>query len=111
MTGSKPEFKSISPFRLPTDAVDDYARERNIPSTVFPQNSKPVAVKAADPLKSLAKFSFDVSEDVAHRVKQRALDDRCTIRAIILKALSRYGIEVSPEDMIDDGRKRNRSAI
>ena len=111
MTASKLEFKSISPFKMPTNAVDDYARERNIPSTVFPQKSQPVAVKAVEPMRGLAKFSFDVSEDVAHRVKQRALDDRCTIRAIILKALSQYGIEVSSEEMVDDGRKKSRSIV
>jgi hypothetical protein len=48
---------------------------------------------------------------VAHRVKQRALDERRTIRAVVLQALSQYGIEIQPEDMVDDGRKKSRVVI
>jgi hypothetical protein len=110
MTANKPEFKAFTPFKVPTEAVEDFAKEHNIPSTVFPKKAKLVAVKTAEPVKSFAKFSFDIPEDVAHRVKQRALDERRTIRALVLQALAQYGIEIRPEDMVDDGRKKNRSA-
>jgi hypothetical protein len=111
MTASKPTFKEFSPFKVPTEAVEDFAKEHNIPSTVFPQKSKPTLVKVPQPSGAVAKFGFHIPEDVAHRLKQRALDERSTVRAVVLKALAQYGIEVAPEDMVDDGRKKNRKAV
>jgi hypothetical protein len=110
---AKPEFKSISPFKVPSEAVNDYAKERNIPETVFPQ-SKPAPVKAVAketaPSLVLAKLSIDVPEDVMYDIKQKALDERRSIRSLVLHALKQYGIEVREEDLVDDGRKRSRSA-
>ncbi|WP_088343920.1 MULTISPECIES: hypothetical protein [Rhodomicrobium] len=111
MTASKPEFKAFSPFKVPTEAVEDFAKEHNIPSTVFPKKNKPTLVKAPQPTGPSAKFGFHIPEDVAHRLKQRALDDRCTVRAVVLKAMAQYGIEVAPEDIVDDGRRKNRNAL
>ncbi len=104
---AKPEFKSISPFKVPTDAVDDYAKERNIPSTVFPQGS--AVVRPEKPASTIVKLSLEVPEYVVDRLKRKALDERRTHRALVLHALAKYGIEIAPEDLIDDGRKRAKA--
>ena len=101
---AKPEFKSITPFKVPTEAVDDYAKERNIPSTVFPQSS--TAVRAEKPATNIVKLSLEVPEYVVDRLKRKALDEKRTHRALVLHALAKYGIEIAPEDLIDDERKK-----
>ena len=105
MTASKPDFKSISPFKVPTEAVDDYATRRNIPTTVFPQ-----AVSEAQPALAtkLVKLSIDVPDYVMKRLKQRALDEDRSHRCVVLRALRQYGIAVAEEDLIDDGRRNSR---
>jgi hypothetical protein len=101
---AKPEFKSITPFKVPTEAVDDYAKERNIPSTVFPQSS--TAARAEKPTTTIVKLSLEVPEYVVDRLKRKALDEKRTHRALVLHALAKYGIEIAPEDLIDDERKK-----
>ena len=105
MTASKPDFKSISPFKVPTEAVDDYATRRNIPTTVFPQ-----AVPEAQPASAtkLVKLSVDVPDYVMKRIKQRAPDEDRSHRCLVLRALRQYGIDVAEEDLIDDGRRNSR---
>ena len=102
---AKPDFKSITPFKVPTKEVDDYAKERNIPSTVFPQSS---AAARPAPAANMVKLSLEVPEYVVDRLKRKALDEKRTHRALVLHALAKYGIEIAPEDLIDDGRKKGK---
>lgn len=104
---AKPEFKQISPFKVSQEEIKNFAEERNIPTTVFPKKAKPTLVKAPETPKASVKFTFDIPEDLMLRMKQRALDERRTIRSLVLQALAQYGIEVRPEDMVDDRRRRN----
>jgi hypothetical protein len=108
MTANKPEFKSFSPFKVPTEAVDDYATRRNIPTTVFPQAVPDV--QPAPAATRLVKLSVDVPDYVMKRLKQRALDEDRSHRALVLRALMQYGIEVTEEDVIDDRRRNNKQA-
>ena len=111
MAANKPELKPLSPWKVPREAVDEVVTEHNIPSIVFPNPSKLRAVKNAEPAESLSKFSFDIPEEVAHQVRQRALDDRCTNQVVVMKALSAYGFNIPPEAMVDKRRKKNRKAV
>jgi hypothetical protein len=104
---AKPEFKSMNPFKVPTDAVDNYAKQRNIPSTVFPQSS--AAARTEKPASNIVKLSLEVPEYVVDRLKRKALDERRTHRALVLHALAKYGIEIAPEDLVDDGRKKGKA--
>ena len=70
---AKPDFKSITPFKVPTKEVDDYAKERNIPSTVFPQSS---AAERPAPAANMVKLSLEVPEYVVERLKRKALDEK-----------------------------------
>ena len=107
MTASKPDFKSISPFKVPTEAVDDYATRRNIPTTVFPQAVPEAQHRPASATK-LVKLSVDVPDYVMKRLKQRALDEDRSHRCLVLRALRQYGVDVAEEDLIDDGRRNSR---
>jgi len=49
-----------------------------------------------------------VPEYVVERLKRKALDEKRTHRALVLHALAKYGIEIAPEDLIDDGRKKGK---
>jgi hypothetical protein len=115
MTG-KPEFKPMSPFKIPTAAVDTCAEQQNIPSTVFPQSGKKpklVSVKkeAAEPVSEWVTVTLKIPESVDRQLKRKAFDDRCTNQAVVLKALAAYGIDVPSEAMVDDRRRKNRSAF
>jgi hypothetical protein len=55
---------------------------------------------------TIVKLSLEVPEYVVDRLKRKALDEKRTHRALVLHALARYGIEIAPEDLIDDGRKK-----
>jgi hypothetical protein len=51
-----------------------------------------------------------VPDYVMKRLKQRALDEDRSHRALILRALKQYGIEVAEEDVIDDRCRNSKQA-
>jgi hypothetical protein len=107
---AKPDFKQISPFKVSPEEVTSYAKERNIPTMEFPKKSKPVAVKVVELARATSKkYTIDFPDEVMRQLKRRSFEKERTIRSIVLEALSQYGIEVRPEDMVEDGRKRAKA--
>ena len=114
MTG-KPEFKPMSIYKVPVEAVDNFAQQHNIPTTVFPQSSKkpklvPTKQQVAEPASEWVTVTLKIPESVDRQLKRKAFDDRCTNQAVVLKALAACGIDVPAEAMVDDRRKKNRAA-
>ncbi|WP_155942379.1 hypothetical protein [Rhodomicrobium vannielii] len=53
---------------------------------------------------------MEVPDYVMKKLKQRALDEERSLRAVVLRALHQHGIEVAENDFIDDGRRKERIA-
>ncbi|ADP70714.1 hypothetical protein Rvan_1459 [Rhodomicrobium vannielii ATCC 17100] len=62
------------------------------------------------PAAKLVKLSVEVPDYVMKKLKQRALDEERSLRAVVLRALHQHGIEVAENDFIDDGRRKERIA-
>jgi hypothetical protein len=106
---NKPEFAAITPFKVPADAVDDYAKKRNIPTQVFPHTAEIAKTGLPPPTAEIVKLSLDVPKYVMKTLRQRGLDEDRSVRAVVLRALKQSGIDIAEEDLFDDGRRRSET--
>lgn len=116
--GSKPSLV-IAPidFDAATRAVDTFSQKRNIPSMIFPENaakregaaapepSVQPAVIALPPSRRVQRIPVELPQYVVDDIKRRALDGRCSARHVVMRALRAYGVHISEEDMVEDGRR------
>lgn len=94
------------------DAAKSFAKQNGVPSTTFPSQDQahgeggqqppvptPRLRKATSPLNAI------VPTYVMKQIKDRCTNDDVTMRFLVLIALRSIGIDVKPEDMVEDGRR------
>lgn len=104
-------------FDVATRAVDKFSQERKIPSMVVTapaekdRGSSPLPV-ASEPApsethkrRSVQRIPVELPDYAFQDLKRRALDNRCSARHLIMRALRAYGIHIDDEDMPEDGRR------
>lgn len=104
-------------FDAATRAVDNFSQKRNIPSMIFPEAtargegpptvepSAQPAVVVLPPSRRVQRIPVELPQYVVDDIKRRALDGRCSARHIVMRALRAYGVHISDDDMIEDGRR------
>jgi len=104
-------------FDAATRAIDKFSHERKIPSMVvttaaekergadaLPVASEPAPAETRK-RRSIQRIPVELPYYAFEDLKRRALDNRCSARHIIMKALRAYGIHIDDEDMPEDGRR------
>lgn len=57
-------------------------------------------------------MNLELPDYVMRALKEAALDDDCSVRHVIMRALAKDGIPIQPSDMIADGRRlRGKNAL
>lgn len=101
-------------FDVATRAVDKFAKEREIPTMVFPADreeqgrvAEAVAAPVAKARKTVRRVPVELPDYAYEEIRRRALAGRCSARHIIMKALQVYGVTIAEDDMPEDGRRLN----
>ena len=100
-------------FDAATRAVDKFAKEREIPTMVFPEQEEKGRAAAPPPpipakiRKPVTRVPLELPDYAYDEIRRRALAGRCSARYIIMKALQVYGIAIAESDMPEDGRRRS----
>jgi hypothetical protein len=104
-------------FDAATRAIDKFSHERKIPSMVVTAPAEKERGADAEPVatqptpsethkrRSIQRIPVELPDYAIQDLKRRALDNRCSARHIIMKALRVYGIHIDDEDMPEDGRR------
>jgi hypothetical protein len=105
-------------FDVATRAIDKFSHERKIPSMVvappaeqergadaLPAASGEPAPAETRKRRSIQRIPVELPDYAFQDLKRRALDNRCSARHIVMKALRAYGIHIDDEDMPEDGRR------
>lgn len=83
----------------------DESKEEPRPS---PSRKSPAIKKSAPaskPVEPAIRLSVMVPAYLSDAVNLRAASERSTVRHIVMQALSAFGFEVNPADLIPDGRR------
>lgn len=121
MAESKKPFLSIA-ADVDDSALEAMARTKGVPAMidarVLPREHREeqgrgvVAEPEAPPRPRLSYIKAAIPDYALTELKTRALKDGVTVNHLILKALSRIGIAILPEHMVEDGRRlRGRKAL
>lgn len=106
-------FKSMTPVE-PTDAqITAFAQQRGVPAiraavpemtTVAPLDTTSAPAEVVESI----RLALEVPLYLSDALKRRALDERCSTRFLILKAIRDAGFHINETDMIADGRRVRR---
>lgn len=121
MAESKKPFLSIA-ADVDDSALEAMARTKGVPAMVdaraLPREHReeqgrgPLAEPEGAVRPRLSYIKAAIPDYALTELKTRALKDDVTVNHLILKALSRMGIAILPEHMVEDGRRlRGRNAL
>lgn len=103
---SKPAFRPIAPLDVDDDALDDLNSRLGVPTMVksadkpsrqAAEPSRQQAVKTASPQQ---KLTVRIPDYLVHALKQNALNERTTVRHLVLLALQGAGYTVQADDLL-----------
>lgn len=113
-----PVFKKHAlgaPPVIQNPAVEAHVKERNVPSTVFPQDAPPAVASVLLPEKTKAprrpapspthRLAVELPDYICREIGKRVVDHNTTKRFVILKALQAAGFTVKDADLYEDGRR------
>lgn len=122
MSSTKRAFEPMG-LELDEDArIDAYAAQQGIPDL---RKAAPVAAPVAPsraavaasadsqepaPRAELRTYNFELPAYALQALKQKALDEGVSVRHIVMRGLVKEGIEIAAQDLVEDGRRRPRSA-
>ena len=107
---SKPNFRPITPLDANDDELDRVNERLGVPTMVRPQQTAVVtasrqAAKTASrqpvtPPRQHQKLTVRIPGYLSDALKQQALDQRTTVRNLLLRALQKDGYTVEPADLM-----------
>lgn len=107
-------LKAIN-FEDTARAVEDFAKENNVPSLTFPKgaakegeraSAEAKAPEAIRPKVVMKRLPMVVPEYVIDSLKHRAAQNKgASVRFVVLSALKAYGIEVRDDELVKDKRR------
>ena len=93
---SKPSFKSIKDTPVVSDQqLHEYSREKGVPS---------LQTSHATPTKT-KRLNLEVPEYLMIQLKTRAVQENCTVRHLVMKALLQADYDIQEQDMTSDKRR------
>lgn len=98
-------FKPIADTGPTDDQIAAFAQRRGVPSLQPVATTDTVPAKSVAPTAAQARMALDLPAYLHDALKRRALDERCSTRFVILKALRNAGFDVADGDMVADGRR------
>jgi hypothetical protein len=129
---SRPHFRQIAaPLPVDDDALAKLADRLSVPQLVTPDPKPPIADEiptvdkpnpeprpstrprpdkrtSAQKKRSsveMMKFSAKIPVYVSQAINQRAAQERCTVRHLLLQGMRAIGIAIEDADLIPDGRR------
>lgn len=126
MTTKQPAFKrigiikskprSIDEVLAPMAAVEQFAKETNVPAIVFPADQQPDSAKvepAAPKVRAKreqgpspsVRFSVEVPDYLHQELLKRGATQRVTRRYLVLQAFRDAGYLIKDVDLTEDGRR------
>lgn len=110
MSAKKP-FKSISapaPAKPSVKDVAQFAAERapSLATSIAERPATEIGPAPAEqggadekPKPKLARLNLEIPASLRPQIRQRALDEDCTIVAVVLRALAKDGFDIAEEDL------------
>ena len=102
------QFKSLTPIEPTDDDIAAFAQRRGVPAIQAVMPAGVEAPKSEPDLAPSTRLALDVPIYLSDQLKRRALDERCSTRFIILKAIRAAGFDINDTDLIADGRRIRR---
>jgi hypothetical protein len=111
----RPAFQSIELDPI-DERIEARAAAKGIPTLVSP-DIQPIDVsqtasampgpsqERGTPRSRMKSSKMEFPDYLMHALKQRALDDNCSVRFLLLQALRASGFTIDDADMIEDGRR------
>lgn len=110
----RPNFRPIQPLDVDDSALERVNDALAVPTMVraapksAPQVAPPAAPRAIaikSPPRREEKLTTRLPGYLVDAMKTRALEQRSTVRHVMLKALRDAGFAIQPEDLVPDARK------
>lgn len=108
-----PMFRSIAePLDVDDAALDRVNSELGVPTLTRPvannrrgKTKEPMAAKALPVRSPLEKLTIELPGYLMDALRRSALDERTTVRHVVMLALKANGFEVLEPDLVPDGRR------
>lgn len=99
---SKPQYRPIAPLDVDDAALERVNESLGVPTMVRPQPNaaEPTRRRAVKPPRRQRKLTIRAPEPVIDTLKLDALNQRTTVRNLILQSLRASGYAVIDEDLL-----------
>jgi len=103
---SKPNFRPIAPLDVDDNELDRVNERLGVPTMVRPPSkSSQQAVTTANrhavkPSRRQQKLTVRIPDYLVHEMKHKAVEQRTTVRYLVLLALQKAGYTVEPVDLL-----------
>lgn len=99
---SKPNFRPIAPLDVDDDALERVNERLGVPTMVRPaaKAAETASRHAVMPPRRKQKLTVRIPCYVVDELKQKALDQRLTVRQLVLLALQKDGYTVEASDLL-----------
>lgn len=107
---SKPNFRPIAPLDVDDEALERVNDRLNVPvmvrspaSAVLPSSRKTADTAGRQAVRTASKqtkVTMRVPEYLVDALKRNALDQRTTLRQLVMLALQKVGYAIKPEDLL-----------
>ena len=107
-------FRSIAePLDVDDAALDRINHELGVPTLTRPvansgrrKSREPIPAKAALVRPALEKLTIELPAYLMDALRRSALDERTTVRHVVMLALQQKGFKVEDSDLVPDGRRQ-----
>ncbi|MEQ1647051.1 MAG: hypothetical protein ABL901_03495 [Hyphomicrobiaceae bacterium] len=107
-------FRSIAePLDVDDAALDRLNGELGVPTLTHSvanvrreKSREPLPAKAAPVRSSLEKLTIELPSYLMDALRRSALDERTTVRHVVMLALQKKGFKVEKSDLVPDGRRQ-----
>ena len=103
---SKPNFRPIAPLDANDDELDRVNERLGVPTMVRPpvKPSQQAAVtasrQAVKPPRRQQKLTVRIPDYLVHELKHKAVEERTTVRHLVLLAMQKAGYRVEAADLL-----------
>ena len=101
---ARPQFMPLALTEATDEQIEAFAARKGMPTLLRPA-PEPVKPVVQAEVKQLRRISLNLPEYVARQLQNRAFENRCTVRHMIMASLKKDGIDIEDADMIEDGRR------
>lgn len=112
-------FRSIAePLDVDDAALDRLNGELGVPTLTRPvanagrsKPRSPAPIKSAPVRPPLEKLTIELPSYLMDALRRSALDERTTVRHVVMLALQKKGFKVEKADLVPDGRRQRSKSL